>query len=83
MKNKIMGSVVAGLLIACAGLANAAEPVALTDTQMDSVSAGNGGAPHVGPWQGWHHHRHHHHHRHFIVTPIGFRVITFVTIGRI
>jgi hypothetical protein len=40
MKSKIMTSVIAGLLLACAGLANAAEPVALTDSQMDSVAAG-------------------------------------------
>jgi hypothetical protein len=40
MKTNIMTSVVAGLLLACAGLANAAEPVALTDSQMDSVAAG-------------------------------------------
>jgi hypothetical protein len=40
MKTNIMTSVVAGLLLVCAGLANAAEPVALTDRQMDSVAAG-------------------------------------------
>jgi hypothetical protein len=37
---KVTGSLVAGLLLAGAGLANAAEPVALTDSQMDSVAAG-------------------------------------------
>lgn len=37
---KSMTSVIAGLLLAGAGAANAAQPVALSDAQMDSVSAG-------------------------------------------
>lgn len=43
MKTKNLTSVVAGLLLACAGAANAAEPVALTDGQMDSIAAGTTG----------------------------------------
>lgn len=40
MKTKKLTTVVAVMLLAGAGLANAAEPVALTDHQMDSVAAG-------------------------------------------
>lgn len=39
MKNKLMKTLVAGVLLTATGLASA-EPVALTDDQMDSVSAG-------------------------------------------
>lgn len=40
MKSKILKASVATLLLAGAGLASAAEPVTLTDTQMDTVAAG-------------------------------------------
>lgn len=39
MKNKLMKSLVAGVLLTATGLASA-EPLALTDGQMDNVSAG-------------------------------------------
>jgi hypothetical protein len=37
---KSMTSVIAGLLLAGAGAANAAQPITLSEAQMDSVSAG-------------------------------------------
>lgn len=40
MKSKLLSVAVGSLLLVGAGLANAAEPVALTDSQMESVSAG-------------------------------------------
>jgi translation initiation factor 2 gamma subunit (eIF-2gamma) len=39
MKNKLMKTLAAGVLLTATGLASA-EPVALTDAQMDNVSAG-------------------------------------------
>lgn len=39
MKNKLMKTLVVGILLSATGLASA-EPIALTDNQMDSVSAG-------------------------------------------
>ncbi|MEF3075377.1 hypothetical protein V2P20_10090 [Methylobacter sp. Wu1] len=39
MKNELMKVLAAGVLLTVSGLASA-EPVALTDTQMDNVSAG-------------------------------------------
>jgi hypothetical protein len=40
MKSKLFTAAVATVLLASAGLASAAEPVALTDNQMDTVAAG-------------------------------------------
>jgi translation initiation factor 2 gamma subunit (eIF-2gamma) len=39
MKNRFIETVVAGILLTATGMASA-EPVALTDAQMDNVSAG-------------------------------------------
>jgi hypothetical protein len=39
MKNKLIKSLVAGVLLTATGLASA-EPLALTDSEMDNVSAG-------------------------------------------
>ncbi len=47
MKNKLMKGLVAGVLVTVTGLASA-EPVALTDDQMDGVSAGALGLVDVG-----------------------------------
>ncbi len=47
MKNKLMKALVAGVLVTVTGLASA-EPVALTDDQMDGVSAGLLGLVDVG-----------------------------------
>lgn len=38
---KTIGSLIAGLLLAATGVASAAEPVTLTDSQMDTVAAGS------------------------------------------
>lgn len=40
MKSNLFRATVASVFLCSAGLASAAEPVALTDTQMDSVAAG-------------------------------------------
>lgn len=40
MNKKVIISVLTGTLMSVAGLAGAAEPVQLSETQMDSVSAG-------------------------------------------
>lgn len=40
MKSKLFRTAVASVLVASAGLACAAEPVNLTDSQMDKVAAG-------------------------------------------
>ncbi|MGV8899418.1 MAG: hypothetical protein ACOH2B_09295 [Burkholderiaceae bacterium] len=40
MKAKLIPTALGGLLLACAGVASAAEPLMLSDSQMDAVSAG-------------------------------------------
>ncbi len=40
MKSKFISAAVGSLLLVSAGLVSAAEPVTLTDSQMDTVSAG-------------------------------------------
>ncbi len=40
MKSKLLSAAVGSLLLISAGLASAAEPIALTDSQMETVSAG-------------------------------------------
>lgn len=53
MKKKALASAIAAGLLCAAGLASAAEPMQLTESQMDSVSAGGQSSVAYGTASAW------------------------------